>query len=155
MSKLWRSNRRSDSERGGFAWVTLFFLPNLAFQRVLCGFDFGGLFARTRPASESASFPSYFYDERFRVFRSCRRNHFIRRSVHGDALQNLLELAFGINVDRCFTHMLKSSMSFAQNESACCCEIAVEINRADNRFEGVTQSGNAGAAAAGFFAAAH
>src|SRR6478672_3714334 len=51
--------------------------------------------------------------------------------------------------------MLKGSTGFAQNEIPRRCEIAVEINRADHRFEGVTQSGNARAAAAGLFAAAH
>ena len=89
------------------------------------------------------------------MFGTSCRNHLIDRPAHGDALQNLLELAFGINVDRRFAHILKGGPSFAQNEIPRRLEIAVEINCANDRFEGVSQSGSARAAAAGLLAAAH
>src|SRR5439155_321764 len=44
------------------------------------------------------------------MFRPRRRKHFIGRPAHGDALQNLLKLAFGIDVDRSFLFPWKMSV---------------------------------------------
>ena len=89
------------------------------------------------------------------MFRARRRKHFISRPAHGDALQNFLKLALGIDVDRFFSHLLEGSTRFAQNKIARCREIAIEINRADNRLESVAQSGSPHAAAACFLATSH
>ena len=47
------------------------------------------------------------------MFRPRRRKHFIGRPGHGDALQNFLKLAFGIDVDWFFSHLLEGPTRLA------------------------------------------
>ena len=66
-----------------------------------------------------------------------RRNDFVARPLHSDALQSLLELAFGIYIHRPVEHLLEGLTRFAQNEITGSGEVAIEINRANDRLEGV------------------
>src|SRR6266853_6237194 len=100
------------------AWGTrsgwrLLLSPKLIFKSIACCLNLRRLFAQAGPATKDKPFPARFNDKGLGMFRPRRRKHFIGRPAHGDALQNFLELTFGVNVDRFFSHLLEGRARFA------------------------------------------
>src|SRR5207253_4826865 len=91
----------------------LLLFPKFIFESIACSLDLRRLLAQAGSATKDEPFPVRFNDKRLGMFRPGRRKNFIGRPAHGDALQNFLELAFGIDVDRFFPDALKGSTRFA------------------------------------------
>ena len=83
------------------------------------------------------------------------REKFIRGAARGDRLQQLLQLALGIDFQWLLFELLEVVLHFLENETADRFEIAVEVDRAEEGFEGVAQGRIALSASARLFAAAH
>ena len=66
-----------------------------------------------------------------------------------------MQLPFGIHFERFLFEPLEILFHFLENKTADSLEIAVEIDRAEERFKGVAEGGSALPAAARFFAAPH
>src|SRR5712692_10030462 len=64
-------------------------------------------------------------------------------------------MPFRVDVDRLFRELLKIAPRLCKNKFSRLLQIAVEVNCADQRFEGVGQGRCSGATAACFFAASH
>src|SRR5437763_14260454 len=90
-----------------------FLFPALIFESIACSLDLRRLLAQAGPATKDEPFPVRFNDKRLGVFRPACRKNFIGPPAHGDALENFLELALGIDVDRFFTDDPKGNTRFA------------------------------------------
>ena len=89
------------------------------------------------------------------MFAPVLRGEFIGGATRRDRLQQLLQLALGIDFQWLLFELLEFVFHFLENETPDGLEIAVEVNRANERFKGVAQRGIASPATARFFAAAH
>ena len=70
-------------------------------------------------------------------------------------MEQLLQLALGIDFQWLVFELFEVVFHFLENETPDGLEIAVEVNRAKERFKGIAQCGIASPATARFFAAAH
>src|SRR5207245_1314641 len=91
----------------------------------------------------------------FFVLRSALRNQFVNRTMRRDALQQLLKIALRIEIDRLVRQLRKIGTSLCQNEIFGNVEAAIQVKRADERFERVGQGGRTLPATAGFFPTPH
>ena len=89
------------------------------------------------------------------MFAPCLREKLIDQAARRNALQNFLELALGIDLQRFFFEACQVVAHLLENEPARRREITVEVDRAQERFESVAEVGIALPAAARIFPAAH
>ena len=93
--------------------MTLLLFPQFILKSIAGSLDFRCLFAQAGSATKDEPFPARLNDKGFGMFRPGCRKNFVGRSPHGDALQNFLELALGIDIDRFFSHLIECSPRFA------------------------------------------
>src|SRR5438552_2263181 len=152
LSGPWRSSRPPGSS--GRVRITAF-LPAFHFQRFKRSRGLRLFFAATTALAKNNSLPNNLTGKHLFMFRPALRNQFILRTMRRNALQQLLKIAFRINVHRLFRQFLEIGASLRQNELFGHLEAAVEIKRADQRFECICQCGCSIPATTGFFTAPH
>src|SRR5438309_3815421 len=131
------------------------FLPSLQSQRLRCGSRFRLLFASSAPATKHNPFPNCLHDKGFVVFWTALRNQFVNRALRRNALQQLLQMTFRIDVDRFFRQLRETFLRLRQNEFPSFLQAAVQINCADQRFKRIGQRGGARPAPARFLTPSH
>src|SRR6266480_6649737 len=89
------------------------------------------------------------------MLRAALRNQFVHRTARRDALQQLLELALGIDVHWRFRQLFEITASLRQNEFFRRFETAVEVYGADERFKRIRQGRGPSSATTAFFSAPH
>src|SRR6266567_6741289 len=132
LSGPWRSSRPPGSS--GRVRITAF-LPTFHFQRFKRSRGLRLFFAATIPLAKNNSLPNNLTGKHPFMFRPALRNQFILRTMRRNALQQLLKIAFRINVHRLFRQSLEIGVSLRQNELFGHFEAAVEIKGADERLE--------------------
>ena len=113
------------------------------------------LFAPAISFAQFAAVPDDAGDKTFLMFGAGLIDDRIRRADRGDGLEDFLKPAFGIRVWRVDFEFFEKLAGFGEDNTADGNEIAIEIHRSDQRFEGIGKRGGALASAAGFFSAAH
>ena len=83
------------------------------------------------------------------------REELVDGAARRDGLKQFLQLSLWIDLERFFFETLELFLHFFENKPANRFEIAIEINRAEERFEGVAERRVALPAPAGLFPAAH
>ena len=89
------------------------------------------------------------------MLRSGLGHDFIDRASRRDRLEQFLELAFRVHVDRFFHELRQVRRGLFENKFSRRHEVAVQVDRAHERFERIRQRRIPEPAAARFFAAAH
>ena len=89
------------------------------------------------------------------MFAAALREQFVSRAARRDCLQQFLEMTFGIDVDRLHFQSRQIVRGQRQNKPARRRQIGVEVDCAEERFEGVGQRRGPHPSAASFFAASH
>ncbi len=97
------------------------------------------LFAPAGSLPERHPFPHYSHDKRLFVFGTALRNQFINRAARRNCLQQFLQMAFRVNVDRILGELRKFRAHRGEDDVAHSREIAVQIDRANESFEGIGQ----------------
>src|SRR5262249_49168043 len=131
------------------------FFPALQPHRFLSRRGFRLLLASAAPLSQNDSFPPHLHNQSLLLLRPPFLKHLVNRAARGNALQQLLEMSLRIDIDRFFGELSEVLSRLRQNKFFRVLQTAVEVNRADQCFEGVGQRGNAGAPSACFLAATH
>ena len=127
-SEPWRSSRPPGSS--GRVRITAF-LPAFHFQRFKRSRGLRLFFAATGALAKNNSLPNNLRGKHLFMFRPALRNQFIHRTVRRNALQQFLEVAFRVDVDRLFRQLLEIGLRLRENEFPHRFQIAVQINRAD------------------------
>src|SRR4051812_560528 len=73
------------------------------------------------------------------VLRPALSDDFVNRARWGDALEKFLEFSLWIDIDRCLGDLLEIVLRLFENKLAGRLEAAVEIDRADQGFECISE----------------
>src|SRR5262249_51858777 len=126
--------------------------------RIQCFERSGGFrlfFTSAAALAKNNSLPNDLRDKRLLMLRPPLRNYFVNWGGRRDVLQELLKISLRINVHRLFCQFLEIATSLRQNEAFGHLETAIEVKRADERFECICQGGRTLSTTTRFFAAAH
>lgn len=136
-------------------WLIERQLPKLAFERVAGRGSLCFFFAPSLSFAKFAAVPDDAGDEALLMFGTGLVDDRVGRAVRGNGLQDFLKPALWICIRRIDLEFFEQLAGFGEHDAAHGDEIAIEIHRADERFEGVGKRGGALATAAGFFPSAH
>src|SRR5947209_19539239 len=126
--------RRSSRPPGSSGRVRITaFLPAFHFQRFKRSRGLRLFFAATAALAKNNSLPNNLRDKHPFMFRPALRNQFILRTMWRNALQQLLKIAFRVNIHPLFRQSLEIGASLRQNELFGHFESAVDLNGADER----------------------
>ena len=120
-----------------------------------CGGGFGEFFAGAGAVGEGEAVPRDAGDEGFAVVGSGFGDDGVGGAAEGDGLEGFLELALWIDLARLGGEGEEFFAAEAEDGGARGVHAGVEVDGADEGFEGVGERAGAFAAAAGGFAAAH
>ena len=131
------------------------FFPQLLLHRFLRGGGFRLLLAPAFALAQRHPFPEDADEKGLLVLASAFGEQLVNRAARRDGLEQFLEMTFRINIDRFHFDLRQIRRRQREKKTARGREIGIEIDRAQQRFEGIGQGGSSRPAAAGFFAAAH
>ena len=89
------------------------------------------------------------------MFAPTLREQLVNRAAGRDRLKNFLELPLGVDLQRLFFEPFEVGAHELENEASHRLQVTIEIDRTEERFESVAQSGIALPAAARLFSAPH
>src|SRR6516162_7328751 len=101
------------------------------------------------------AFPNRLHDKRFLVLRSALRKQFVNRTARRNALQQFLQMALRINIDRFLRDLLEIGSRLFENKFFGRSQIAIEVDRSNQRLVGIGQCGWSFASTAALLAASY